>query len=78
MSLGGIFLFPSFLLTFRRDEVKCREKWLNVMDPQINNQPFSPDEDSIILRETSTISTVFQDGELENSTQGDPDVYRLE
>ncbi len=79
MYLEGLS-FSLTLPTNHRDEVKCREKWLNVMDPQINNQPFSPEEDLIILRETSTVSPVIQEGELENNSvlnQGDQDICRL-
>ena len=32
-----------------RDENKCREKWLNYLDPTINFTRFTTDEDTFIL-----------------------------
>lgn len=36
----------------QRDEVRCREKWSNVLDPKsVDTSPFSAEEDAIILQE---------------------------
>ena len=32
-----------------RTEVRCRQRWLNVLDPSINHGPWSLEEDKILI-----------------------------
>jgi hypothetical protein len=36
-----------------RNALKCREKWVNVLDPTINRDEFTPEEDRLLLELTS-------------------------
>ncbi|OZJ03119.1 hypothetical protein BZG36_03880 [Bifiguratus adelaidae] len=33
-----------------RTDVQCRERWMNVLSPEINNGPWTPEEDEILLK----------------------------
>lgn len=61
-----------------RDEIKCREKWLNVLDPQVKNQPFTKEEDEIICRETSSININIsqEEKDSQNSMNENDGIYR--
>lgn len=46
------FVLADFCLIFR-DDVRCREKWKNVLDPSsVNIAQFTQEEDAIIIRQT--------------------------
>jgi hypothetical protein len=32
-----------------RDPSRCREKWVNVLDPSVKRGPFTPEEDQQLL-----------------------------
>lgn len=40
---------------------------MNVLDPQLNIEPFTPEEDEIILRETSSMSLENEETKLDSS-----------
>ena len=33
-----------------RTDIQCREKWVNTLDPSINSHPFTPSEDTLLLK----------------------------
>ena len=37
------------LIGDNRDDTRCREKWANILDPTVNNAPFQPEEDKLIM-----------------------------
>lgn len=40
-----------------RDEVRCREKWTNVLDPKsVDTSPFTSEEDELIRREALKVA----------------------
>ena len=39
-------IFFSYLI---RDENKCREKWVNYLDPTLNHDPITVEEDQFLL-----------------------------
>ena len=49
-----IVIVSARLLWKHRDEVRCREKWTNVLDStSIDTKPFTAQEDAIIMEEAS-------------------------
>jgi hypothetical protein len=67
-------LAPSYL--WNRDEIKCREKWMNVLDPQLNTKPFTPEEDLILLRETASLPPMTDAQPTQSNLESDG-IYRL-
>jgi myb proto-oncogene protein len=49
MTYYHIYVSAVIDITTDRDDIQCREKWVNVLDPAVDRGPFRPEEDTIIL-----------------------------